>query len=69
MLGVHALSGLSNGGRRGRDFSRVVMRLGQKVTKAREMGSYRLVTLLGTGEWERFGEPVITCWHVTRPSS
>jgi eukaryotic-like serine/threonine-protein kinase len=29
--------------------SRVVMRLGQKVTKAREMGSYRLVTLLGKG--------------------
>jgi serine/threonine protein kinase len=27
----------------------VVMRLGQKVTKAREMGSYRLVTLLGKG--------------------
>jgi serine/threonine protein kinase len=29
--------------------SRVVMRLGQKVTQAREMGSYRLVTLLGKG--------------------
>jgi serine/threonine-protein kinase len=29
--------------------SRVVMRLGQQVTKAREMGSYRLVTLLGRG--------------------
>ena len=29
--------------------SRVVMRLGQQVTKAREMGSYRLVTLLGQG--------------------
>ncbi len=29
--------------------SRVVMRLGQKVTKAREMGSYRLVSLLGKG--------------------
>jgi serine/threonine-protein kinase len=29
--------------------SRVVMRLGQKVTQAREMGSYRLLTLLGTG--------------------
>jgi eukaryotic-like serine/threonine-protein kinase len=29
--------------------SRVVMRLGQKVSKAREMGSYHLVTLLGKG--------------------
>jgi tRNA A-37 threonylcarbamoyl transferase component Bud32 len=29
--------------------SGVVMRLGQKVTQAREMGSYRLVTLLGKG--------------------
>jgi eukaryotic-like serine/threonine-protein kinase len=29
--------------------SRVVMRLGQKVTRAREMGSYRLITLLGKG--------------------
>ena len=29
--------------------SRVVMRLGQQVTKAREMGSYELVTLLGKG--------------------
>jgi hypothetical protein len=29
--------------------SRVVTRLGQQVTKAREMGSYRLVTLLGKG--------------------
>jgi eukaryotic-like serine/threonine-protein kinase len=29
--------------------SRVVMRLGQKVTQAREMGSYRLLTLLGKG--------------------
>lgn len=29
--------------------SRVVMRLGQQVTRAREMGSYRLVTLLGKG--------------------
>jgi len=29
--------------------SRVVMRLGQKVTRAREMGSYQLVTLLGKG--------------------
>ena len=29
--------------------SHVVTRLGQQVTKAREMGSYRLVTLLGTG--------------------
>ena len=29
--------------------SRVVMRLGQQVTKARELGSYRLVTLLGKG--------------------
>ena len=29
--------------------SRVVMRLGQKVTKARVMGSYRLVSLLGKG--------------------
>ena len=29
--------------------SRVVMRLGQQVTKAREMGSYRLITLLGKG--------------------
>ncbi len=29
--------------------SRVVMRLGQQVIKAREMGSYRLVTLLGKG--------------------
>lgn len=29
--------------------SRVMTRLGQKVTKAREMGSYRLVALLGKG--------------------
>jgi tRNA A-37 threonylcarbamoyl transferase component Bud32 len=29
--------------------SRVVTKLGQQVTKAREMGSYRLVTLLGKG--------------------
>lgn len=29
--------------------SRVVTKLGQKVTKAREMGSYELVTLLGKG--------------------
>ena len=29
--------------------SRVVMRLGQKVSQAREMGSYRLITLLGKG--------------------
>jgi hypothetical protein len=29
--------------------SRVVMRLGQQVTKARELGSYRLVALLGKG--------------------
>jgi MFS family permease len=29
--------------------SRVVMRLGQQVSKAREMGSYRLVALLGRG--------------------
>ena len=29
--------------------SRVVTRLGQQVTKAREMGSYRLLTLLGKG--------------------
>lgn len=29
--------------------SRVVMRLGQKVTQAREMGSYRLLTMLGKG--------------------
>jgi eukaryotic-like serine/threonine-protein kinase len=29
--------------------SRVVMRLGQKVTRAREMGSYQLVALLGKG--------------------
>lgn len=29
--------------------SRVVMRLGHKVSQAREMGSYRLVTLLGKG--------------------
>jgi len=29
--------------------SRVVMRLGQQVTRAREMGSYRLVTRLGQG--------------------
>jgi len=29
--------------------SRVVMRLGEQVTKAREMGSYRLITLLGKG--------------------
>jgi|SRR5664279_4866032 len=29
--------------------SRVVTRLGQQVTKAREMGSYRLVSLLGRG--------------------
>jgi len=29
--------------------ARVVMRLGQKVTQAREMGSYRLLGLLGKG--------------------
>src|SRR6266850_1238088 len=29
--------------------SRVVMRLGEQVTKARELGSYRLVSLLGKG--------------------
>ena len=41
--------------------SHVVTKLGQKVDKAREMGSYQLIALIGTGEWEKYGGPVIAC--------
>jgi len=49
--------------------SHVVTKLGQHVTKAREMGSYRLDTLLGKVESERYGGLVTACWLATRQSS
>ena len=41
--------------------SHVVTKLGQKVNKAREMGSYQLISLLGKGGMGKSGGRVTAC--------
>ena len=49
--------------------ARVVYGLGTEVTRARELGSYRLEHRLGQGEWAKCGARATACSHGRRPSS
>ena len=46
--------------------ARLISRLGQEVKRAREIGAYRLGTLLGREGWGRCSAPRTSCWRVRR---
>lgn len=49
--------------------ARIIGRLGRQVRRARELGSYHLVNVIGKGGWVRSTGPSTACWPGRRPSS